>query len=358
MKSKGFRLISLAALPVFFCLSSCVSTETMEPEIPQESSQRIIIDLTPELDVSTRAAADHSGHKLRFIGKLYHKYSDSFRDDIFVRKELILGDQAEDADKINQLVFDVPAGNKYGIFLYADYIPSSATKNSAGEYGDYYYDTHTDKERIAMYATPKTSFSNLSAEFFNNDNYDLFHAYFEVDKTPEKVEEDIVLHRCVAKVRFVDTEGVSGNYSLSTTNFKYFRYLSTSSAELIGAGGETTPSANINVYSQKGVTSDENNESEFLFYYTFSNPDSSGQFNNYIIFTVTSEKGESKSFTVTDIPTRRNYITTVKSSFLPDDSKSGDGGGDNPGPEDNLGPIILNLSVSSADWEHQTKIWN
>lgn len=360
-----------------FTFSSCVSTETMEPEMENDQN-RIVLNLDSPTPDGTRA---DSNHKLRYVAKLFMGYKNNLSTDIYYRKEIIEGD-ASQGDKANQIIFDVPKGT-YTIIVFADYIPVDRQKNNQGEYGDYYYDT-SKKDVVTVLPTPGDKNSEKpSASFFNNDNYDCFMGLVTIEKTEKKEICNMALQRIVSKVRFLDTSNNAGQYNIKLSKAGCYSMYDINSDI---ANFLENYSANITLTKQMNGSTDQ----EILFYYTFATKDKPTKEKLNVSFSVSNNSGQNNEFSISNIEINQNYITTVRGKFLPTspgstpgnpnnpsdpgtgenpgtdnpdnpnnpnnpDNPNTPGGSDNPNEE---GPIYLNLSISSDPWLNSTSEWN
>lgn len=339
-------------------LTSCVSTETLEPSSQTNDMERIVLNLTADHEENTRAEVNHEGYKLRYSAILYNtSFNNLAQATRKERQEILEGDKSSEGEE-NQIIFHAPKGT-YTIIVYADYIPESYDKIE-GEYGDYFYDTHTDRDRVKILRTPgNNTTEDVSNDFFNNDNYDFFCTVIgDIVKGEEKVTKSTTLNRSVAKVRVVDTSDFSGVYSLEINNLSsnVFYRLSTSAAY---EGFGKPDKNNYEWKTERNQQLDDNGEKELFFYYSTAiknaNKDSDNTMNLKVKCTKENgEKGENyeKIFDNLTIPVQKNYITTIKGKFLPSSQPE-------PEPEIPEGDyIVVNIeSITNSAWENTTQDW-
>lgn len=354
MKSITLSLLSIAAL---LSLNSCVSTDILEPESSQDTEKRLVLNLTAPAEAATRA---QDGYKLRYTAKLYSGNDGNANTLEVQRQELIDGETGPGGVE-NQLVFYVPEGYQYTIFVFADYIPESfEPKSTTGLYDDYFYDTAMDSKNVMkMLPTPgNKKINELSPSFFNNDFYDCFGgvAVLEEKKTSKEVRFDLELYRLVSKVRFVDTSSLSGSIDVKLASFKYLQGYTLRNNKNYETGGflETyTFKNNLTIFRNKDFTGEE--EQEILFFYTFASIGSTEKPGIELILTDYINQTEANSIYVDKIDVKRNHITTVKGNLLPglaadDPNQDQD--------ENKNGPIILNMTTSKEDWQKDETTWS
>lgn len=321
VKKSGAIWHILSLWVLFGALSSCVSTEPVDPSSGSDDKVPLVLNLKMDEAASTRAEANHSGFKLRYIAKMFEG-SFANLNSVKERKEMIAAGDA------NQMVFYVDPNQTYSFIVYADYIPSDTQKNSDNEYGDYYYDTHTNKDMVTMLTSPKGNFSDVTVDFFNNDNYDFFAGAVQIEKRDETIIRDVVLKRRVAKVRFVDNSTNSGVYTISVSSFRHIRNFTIDD----GSTNAMTPTQHdqqLVVSPNKFVSN--SGDKEVLFFYTFAHEYADNSL-TALTMNVSSDNGVSQKIEANNIPLQMNYITTVKGKLLPDSSGSNNpGGNDNPG---------------------------
>ncbi|MCH5224682.1 MAG: hypothetical protein J1D77_01740 [Muribaculaceae bacterium] len=348
--------------------SSCISTESIEPENPA-GEDLLVVNLEAPSAISTRA--DHSGYKLRYVVKLF-KGSNS---GVEQRKEVVGNPNA-------RIVFKVDPGVSYQLFAFADYIPENY-EASGDTFTDYCYNTSVkngDREinksvDIRPKAGQNTS-STIDPAFFNNDNYDCFYGQtdkFFKDATQKEIS--LTLNRGVSMVVFQDlgasTQGTEKNISIGKITLGYRLGLDSEAVDLNEIGSNTS--------SQRvSLTSSTD---RLFYFYTFADLSE----NNYAEVNLNVND---KTYTIKNIPIKGNYKTIVKADFLTgstggssgngnggndqgntggsdsgnsgnngsDDNggNSGDNGGDSGSNTEKIGDIILNLSNNNADWDSQT----
>lgn len=352
------KLIWSVAIVSLTGLSGCVTTDTLEPDLNEPAGNQIVLNLAPD-EIPTRAS-DHSGHKLRYVAKLYSGSANNVNTKVFIRQELIDG-QPGNKGKTNQMVFEVDPGTTYTIFVFADYIPESATL-SGDTYGDYYYDTNTYKDAVRMLSTPgKTNTDKFTSEFFNNDNYDCFAITHTFSKTEKNIVLNDKLKRMVSKVRYVDNSTNNGSYTIGVKKLGYYsdldfvNYIAKSNSSFDSDPGFTE----VEVSKSKTFNSADK---EVVFFYTFTTkPETNRNESVYMTFTTTPSSGGKQTFTTKDIAVKRNFITTVNGAFLTEDTgyQGGNGGGEAETPPlDEDGPVYLNLGVETTEWNNQSSSWN
>lgn len=340
---KAFKLVCGAGMVMLFStLGSCVSTDVVETPDTKESNQ-IVLNLS-SLTEGTRADANH---KLRYTAKLYEGTLNYLEDKTLIRKEIIEGDQSEEG-ATNQIIFDVPAGETYTIIVFADYIPADSKPGTNGLYSDYYYDTTSRKETFEMRTTPGSTSTSVSQTFFNNDNYDCFIEAVTVKKTEAKVVENMTLKRAVAKVRLIDTSTRSGSFNVSVTNLSYLNLFDRNNNAAFGPK-PLTPNVKFN----KELTGAP--EQEVMYYYTFASKNEYEKLNLNV--TIEDSDSEKSNLEIKDIKIEQNYITTIKGKLLPDEKSTVPDTPVTPDPDNQNGPIYLNLSVSNDPWQNQSQAW-
>lgn len=354
MNFKRFSFYFASIFTIGF--TSCVSTDTIEPNSHQDEPESIVLNISSPSGDYTRAEVDHSGYKLRYSAILYTGKHNNLPETIADRQEIIEGDISADGTE-NQIIFKAPAGD-YTIFVYADYIPESYEKDGK-EYKDYFYDTHSDKStRVRMLRTPgNTNTNELSEDFFNNDNYDFFSGII-IGEKKDGIREDktLKLTRSVAKVRVIDTSGYNESFDFSVSNFKSYVYFS----RLLNSTTALQPDdASGYSFSFKNTPSlGNNNERELLFYYSPAMDVESSDIKNtfYLNFEgIDPEKYKnfSSQKVVGEAKIRNNYITTVKGKLLPiplsDNTEGMNPEGDN---------IYLTIfSGEETQWTEQNHNW-
>lgn len=363
---KSSKLWSIGATMLAFSgLTACSANDSDEPQ-SEEKVNRIEINLDCE-DLATRAATDHSGHKLRYIAILYQGSANNTSSINFIRKELIDGETG-DQNRQNFLVFDVDPGKTYTIELFADYIPEDAILKDGQmgsvtfkTYGDYYYNTN-EKDVIYMLSTPQSPNSyKADSKFFNNDNYDCFALTESFEKTSKNYVINNKLKRVVSKIRFVDNSANSGSYKVGVKRLGYYRQLDFINS--IAAGITSFDSAQdfeeVTIANNKIIN---NSDKEVVFFYSFATKSESNRNESvYLSFSTTPSSGGTKTFVTKDLTIKRNYITTVTGEFLDEDlGGSNDPGGDTPDvpsiEED--GPIYLYLGIDTEEWGTVSSSWS
>lgn len=330
MRNFKHLLSGLLAFASLTALNSCMSTETLEPEIEKDTA--LVLNLKAPEEAKTRA---DDSHKLRFTAKLYKNSPINIQEKDLIRQEIIDGDLSGEG-VANQIIFDVPNG-LYTIFVYGDYIPKDAQKNEKNFFDDYYYDT-SKKDYVQIRTTPGKDDAVLSESFFNNDNYDFFYGIFTVEKTDLKVVKNMELKRAVARISLVDIGTNTGKLDLSISKLDLYTWYVMADGEGVGYAGtsrEFTPNPNINL--SKDLLG--NGEQELFYYYTFASKDLTTKQTRALSLTAKAANMEDKTFEITGIAINQNYKTLVKGSFYPDKQGSA-------APEN--GPIYLNISIT--DW--------
>lgn len=335
-------LVAGLSLGATMAFTSCVSTDVMEPEIETGDDMQVVLNLSAPEKLSTRADANH---KLRYIAKLFTGSPGNING--LQRKEILDGNRSEEG-VTNQIIFNVPAGTTYTVYVIADYIPSTAQPDAKGLYGDYYYDTSTYNDSFSLLTTPgNNKTTTVTPSFFNNDNYDCFASGPLSDtKTEAKLEFNVELKRAVAKVRFLNTSSQSGSYDFKFSNLKFDYQFDQRNEK-----GFDNFNRNINL-SIDSKSFSGTSEEEMFYFYTFAPAANVSGEDVTVKFNVTGSDNNPKEVSVDKIKVQRNHITSVKGAFLPSASSGGNGGGgDQPTPPEN-GPIYVNMSVDSQ-WDSQ-----
>ena len=331
-------LLPILASLVVYIFSSCSTDKDVSPVGSRETAS-IIVNVSAPAEPGTKA---DSGYKLRYIAQIFKgKTVNSWESQPVSRQEIIEG-----GSDGNQVVFKVDPNEYYIITVFADYIPAGATADAEGRYPDYFYNT-TNAKKVIVNTTPGSTSGKVSAEFFNNDNYDCFFVKQEgIYKEAEEYRLSLTLKRAVAKVVLRDKTSNTGDYSVKVnslgnrTEFRFETQTTVSGAEI----SIDTPLVQI-----AGITPD----SRDLFY--FYTPAALVEGNNEkvsISFSAGSEENWLTN-TVKDIPVKGNYKTIVTGTFLPDPLEEKPGDDDNPTKE---GDIILDLSTD-YEWA-QTPLEN
>ncbi|MCH5234134.1 MAG: hypothetical protein J1E16_02490 [Muribaculaceae bacterium] len=352
------QLVSISG--VIFTMTSCVNTETLEPQPIPITSNKIVLNLSAPESISTRATDDF---KLRYVAKIYNgSWKNLNTTKYSARQELVEG-SAGPAGKENQMVFDVEANQSYVIFVFADYIPKEFVPSSEGYYNDYYYDTKSTKAGatgVNLLGNPgnlpvNDNDYNVTSDFFNNDNYDCFAGYVDIgEKGEEKIEKSIALDRIVSKVRVLDTTGRGGNLNVNVSEVSYVNHF-----DLINDGGGSAKTSSIS-HNLGSINLSGGEEDEILYFYTFSSKSTEGGYQPSLKFSLTVSNNDnfdgsnnSASFTINKIPVKKNNITKVKGKFLhslySQDVTEGDV---------HKGAIFLNVSVSNTDWLSSESEWS
>lgn len=335
------QLLRFSALAVTLSLTSCVATETLESPGENEKENRIVLHLAPATDGATRA---DNNYKLRYVAQLFEgEMYNNVSSTPLQRSEIIEGEDN------NQIIFNVTPNKYYILFVFADYIPAES-QPIAGLYNDYFYDTHTTAKSVSMLTTPASSATKVSAEFFNNGNYDCFFSRAKLYKEESSYELTMTLKRITAQVSFRDnsTFAAEGTVNVnklglrSRYDFNLAQTIDPSSTEFNGQR------LDINLNEPAQVTSTER---EIFYFYTLADEGASGQ---YVAtqFGVNQNGTEGERITVQNIPVRANFRTIVKGSYLKDLSQSQNPGDDKPS-EPSADGIILNLGVDK-NWEQQS----
>lgn len=355
MKSGSAFLLS-ASFAFISLFSSCVSTDVWEPQPSGDSENRVVLNLSAPDEIKTRA---DNGFKLRYVAKLYSGTDRESNNVTVQRQELVEGEKGEGGIE-NQMLFYVPVGSPYVIYVFADYIPSDYQKNPAsGCYKDYFYDTTIAKNTVKMLSTPdQKGTNNLSTSFFNNDNYDCFGgvAALEEDKTEKEETFNLELHRLVAKVRLEDNSQFSGNFDAEISNFTYLSQytLKKEVSDESGWAPQTAPNT-IKIFNNKEIPASDSKE--IFFFYTFASPSTVADEKPKFEVNIKdhSETTLANLISTGYITVKRNHITTIKGKLLPGIMA------DEPGldqEETRDGPIILNLSVTENPWNFDEASWS
>lgn len=320
MKSIWIKASSLALFSFAF-FSSCVSTETVEPEPSKSMSKEIVLNLGTVPEVSTRA---QEGYKLRYIAKIYQGSSSAAWEKHLDRKEII------DGESNNQIIFRVDPNADYGILVFADYIPSNYQADSNGLYNDYFYNTSKNSKRVMIRTTPGSDASAISTDFFNNPNYDAFYGLKKVHKDVTELKVDMTLSRITSQVIFRDNSDNTGNCSVKVSKLGVRRNFDLDIAQ------STAPSSeSCNVTFSQDISSQGNKD--VFFFYSLADLINSPQ-NVSASFSVTNGEVTTETISATEIPVKSNYKTIVKGQFVPAPVRAGD--------------IILNLSTD-YNWQQE-----
>ena len=348
MKNIKLAILSLATPIAFLTLSSCVDTETLEPETTGKGLTPVVLNLTAPADAQTRA---DDGYKLRYTAKLYSGSNTQPNTEVVQRQEMIDGDVSERGVQ-NQMLFYVEPGSLYVIYVFADYIPETTEANATGLYKDYFYDTSSlPYGTYKMLSTPGNKNTNdVSDLFFNNDKYDCFGAAVELTdkKTDKEVSLNAELRRLVSKVRLVDKSQFSGSYDGKLSKIYYLCQYTLDPIKSKETGWNKVSSTK-KIDLLKNVEFKGAEEQELLFFYTFASIATQSAEFPEIELTLTDHVNPAlvNSIATGNIIVQRNHITTVKGKLLPG-IPADDPNGDVEETRD--GPIILNMSIANEDW--------
>lgn len=336
--TKLFTFGAISAIPFF--LFSCISSESSMPLEASSKSEEVVININvPDLE-NTRA---DQGYKLRYVAKIFEGESTAAIGAYLQRKE-IAGDDLSENNRTNQIVFKVNPNVYYTIMVFADYIPADyAFKDDTDNaYGDYFYDTDVKvgvtsiTKNVNMRPTPGLNSDDISADFFNNDNYDCFFASVSFQKTEEEKVVDLTLKRALARVELRDISTVTGDYQLKVNKLGYRPGFAMDTKIVT----DQTANAALSLSGTQNTAGED-----ILYFYVFANDNESNQYAS-IDFSVTTPAGETQNFSISKIPVKKNYKTVVRGSYLepqqPEDDPSG-------GSSTKVGDIILNLSTDQ-DW--------
>lgn len=319
-------------------LSSCMSTEIIEPEKIPAVNDRIVLGLSTPDEIQTRAT---DGYKLRYIAKIFTGETQGALPNTPLASKEIIDGEVEN----NQIEFVVDPNAYYTILIFADYIPASYQPETDGRYKDYFYDTKSYTKSVVTKVSPGTKEDKIAPEFFNNDYYDCFQDIVVLYKEEEEYRVTKKLKRATSLIKFQDISGNSGDYTLKIKSIKIKPNLSIDT--------QLTPDAvnkNVGSITFSQSADDTNKEDAILYFYSLVD-DKTDKQNVSIEFIVNKEGSEEKSVTVNDIPIKRNYKTIVKGKFIPDKMETP------PEIEEpkEKGNIILNLSVDngSDSWEQE-----
>ena len=333
------KLFSLSCLAL--ALSSCVSTEVIELEQKTEENAEIVLNFSAPYDVKTRA---DDGYYLRYVAKLFPVINGSDRlQGEMVRAEIL---ESEDSEN-NKIIFRVDPGRRYQVLVFADYIPYNE-RSEDNTYPDYYYNTRATDGSITLNNPPGSSSSTntLSAEFFNNDNYDCFSYCSEVfTKYQEKKELQCVLERAVAKVQLKDNSEYPGTFKdITFTTLKIYPEFRQPTEISVGTKSFLSKSFEASEFSKF------NNGILFYFYTFASKKSGASPFYINLGFTTSIEEN-SIPLTITEqnIQVAKNYITTVSGTLL---SQLQSSIPEEPSWDDDKN-IILDLTTSQ-DWANDS----
>lgn len=333
MIKKSIPHISLL-LSATSLLASCVSTDTLEPSVSEADSNYIVLSVSSPPDVSTRAG---TGYKLRYTAKIFTGASSSnWGSTPIDRQEIIEGESSD-----NKIVFKVDPDNSYTVMVFADYIPSDFKADESGHYPDYFYNT-TNSKRSTVRTTPGSDEEKVSAEFFNNDNYDCFYVQESVVKKEKEVNLDLTLKRVTSQVIFREKSENKGIGNVSVSKLGYRKHFDWGTMNTFDPIAPNTDLGTISL--PKDIIIDE--DKDLFYFYSLAE---TGEGKRYVSveFTVNREGCDSKTFTIKEIPVRSNHRTIVKGEYLPVPEVAGED------PIDNSGDIILNLTTDLS-WEEES----
>lgn len=337
---KTGKIISMATFGMLLAgLSSCVSTEIIEPEKgSQTNSDDLTLSFSAPADrLDTRA---DDSHKLRYIAFVIPRSNGSYDWTKAQRKEIIENERKSD----NVIAFKVDPDQDYMIGVFADYIPVSSQADGNGYYADYYYNTQTKDSYITLNPNPESS-SGISTSFFNNDYYDCFSFTKNVHKEKTRLDVECELDRATAKVRFIDENASKENFSDIT--FSALSYVT----QFVIQTQECGVYSNVKSADLQNVKLTEMAnpaEHELFYFYTLAGSKGGSIVNlKGITFTSTNTQEKSNKTQIPEytIPIQKNFITTVKGSFVPVLTTP------DPGvttPEE--GDLYLNVSVND-NWQ-------
>lgn len=299
------KLLSFLTPFLTIGLSSCISSEVIDmPESPDSSSNEIVLRVSaPD---ATKTRSNHTGYKLRYVAKIFSSTSANQATGLtFIAKKEII----EGVVKDNEITFSVTPEYNYTILVFADYIPETNTLTD-GTYGDYFYDTKGTTEEIKFKGTDQTK-SNIDLNFFNNDNLDCFSAARTIYKKAERYDiDDLKLERAVAKIRFVDTS--NNDLSNVSTTVSQIAYLQTfQQAADNGVDFKSTKITDI-----KLTPKSDNADRELFYYYTLA-PKSQTSLQDLTFKVTSGDNSKEYKLEAGNVPARKNYITTIKSAFVP-----------------------------------------
>lgn len=317
----------LFSATVLILLGGCSSTEIIDsPQEPAKKGKTITLSLSAPENASTRADADH---QLRYVAKLVEGNLAGQSIEVKERKESIVSNNDD-----TTITFVVEEGD-YTIILFADYVPSSSTKDDDNCYPDSYYDTHIND------LPQKVSINKFE---LNNDNLDCFGTVIKVTKGEEEVVENVSLFRLVSKIRFISTTQLADNQEIDNISYSRISYHKTINIESAsqnsgkGAGIEGIDTQ-YTATESSNFLNPSNSGNELFFYYTFANKSGDKACLGQVDFSINFKDGTKRDRSIVTgvIPAKRNSITTVQSDFLSPEKKA-------------TGNIILNLSTPN-NWE-------
>ena len=336
MKNSWFGIFTFTSIASLFTLFSCVSTENIEPEMPIEKSDELVLNLSAPEALKTRA---EEGYFLRYVVKVFPLSLDNSMISKNMRRVEIL--ESPDPTK-NKVVFKIGADSTYQIIVFADYIKNAVSDVSTGWYNDCFYNTHYSEPYIQMYTNPADNDTNgsgdlnsISNSFFNNDKYECFFISETIQKTAALKEKELELKRAVAKVEFIDETEKSGTFnSLIISSLKLNRTL------YIREKGNASSS---NTYNQSQIDTSNitPNEESLFYFYCFANPITvNSEVKIDVKFKTIIKEGEKeKTIEAKNLLVRPNYITKVRGSFLTSLENT---------QEEIEGDLILDLSTNKT----------
>lgn len=370
---------------VILCgMSACMETDVVNPNGNQPKGEKIVLDLSSESMGLTRADANHV---LRYKATLFLGSPSNVQKNTRETKELI-----EDSQATNQIIFNVETGKDYVIYVFADYIPKENVR-ADGQNIDQYYDTSMPDNalgRYTMLTTPGNATSlAISADFFNNDNYDCFYGYVSGNKPEEEVRHDMKLTRAVGKVVIGDISGNKGTFDVSVSKLGIYRYFDVvkdmTNANGRGSYYDNSGFSNMVITHDKNIANGGSDSApqELFYFYAFANgKDNSNKTYAFLTFNLKGSDVAEKTYVISDnvIQVQKNFITTLKGNFVVSNSgnngnnggNTGNGGnddnggnsGDNTGGDNTgggtgskAGPVILDLSTVDS-WESTYATFN
>ena len=326
--------MKLSQIPVFafiftsiLSLSSCISTDTIDPDTPETHGDELVIRISAPSDVKTRS---HDGFYLRYVAKVYRvQNSSTFLYNEYYKREEIL----DGANDKNEMKFYVEPNYDYNIVVFADYIPDT-TIGDDGYYNDYFYNTKisvpngdVEPNDIVMYATPgDPNSTKVSPLFFNNDNYDCFSAIKskETKKDGEPLVLDMTLKRVVSKVIFRDNSNPeeAGTFSKITFTELPFLYQYTMANQQAWQISNKYATKNLVVKAEDIAECDEDG---FLYFYSFANNNNNTRLN--FGFSIEIEEND-KVVTVDNqwFQIQQNRKTIILGSLIPKKEDQGQEG--------------------------------
>lgn len=331
------NIISYFSICLLF-LASCVSNETLSPGRTVEESDEIILNLSTPIDAKTRA---EEGYYLRYVAKIFQITTGTdFSANSMQRADIL---NNNDNPEENKIVFKVDPNKKYVIFVFADYIKDNF-KKSDDSYPDHFYDTSANNGTITIKTTPGSNSDKLSAEFFNNDNYDCFNVYDTIHKTTLKKELNLKLTRAVAKVQWKDNSENPGKIK----NFK-FSFFNVGKALFQPTNAIMGVKDWSNFTLEKSELREIEDENIILFYYSFAKRQNVSP-KQYLSakFTISiDENSNTKELECSNIPVYNNVKTTISGLLIPQTIV------ENPDDEKKSeeGDVILDLSTAQ-DWDN------